>query len=211
MRVTIWEMPTGRLVASLNHPGGCRSLAFGPDSRRLATSSGGKTGYLLSDKGSYLEKDEGPRTVKIWEVATGNEICHLTHDDLVGEVSFSAEGKWLATSSFDKTARLWESETGRETARLAERSGVSTTRFIDQGTRLLTLSRDYHAQIWEQSQREGIPLEHEGPVTALAFSPNGKWLATGSQDRTARLWETATGQETAKLIDSGINVVRSAV
>ncbi len=179
----VWEAATGRLVARLNHPGGCRQMIFSPDGKRLATFTGGKiVGSTSSDETSALEKQMGQRTVKVWDPSTGSRIFELVHDDAVHDLAFSADGRWMITSSWDNTARLWESETGRELARLAEPAGVGET-----------------AQIWESPPHQGAPLQHEGPVTAVAFSPNGKWLATAGRDRAARLWETATGRETARL------------
>src|SRR5437588_411942 len=40
----------------------------------------------------------------------------------------------------------------------------------------------------------GPPLQHQGAVDAVAFSPDGKTVLTGSGDKTARLWEMATGK-----------------
>lgn len=202
--ITIWEAATGRLVARVAHPGGCHILAFSPDNRLLATSTGGKfAGYSPADEStgetSFLEKDIGERTVKVWDPATGTEVYHLNHDNAVKAVAFSPDGKWIATSSWDNTARLWESGSGREVARLAEPTGVIATTFRDQSTELVTISMDYHAQVWEAPQRQEVRLEHLGPVRAVAFSPDGKWLGTGSGDRTARLWETTTGREVARL------------
>jgi WD40 repeat protein/serine/threonine protein kinase len=49
---------------------------------------------------------------------------------------------------------------------------------------------------WElaRSQYAGPPLEHPGPVTALAVSRDGRLIATGCDDRTVRLWDSATGR-----------------
>ena len=46
---------------------------------------------------------------------------------------------------------------------------------------------------------ERTSLNHNGSVIAVAFSPDGKWLATASRDNTARVWEAATGKELARL------------
>jgi KaiC/GvpD/RAD55 family RecA-like ATPase len=46
-------------------------------------------------------------------------------------------------------------------------------------------------------------MQHEGPVNAVAFSPDGRWLATGGDDKTARVWEAATGREVARMQHEG--------
>jgi WD40 repeat protein len=198
--VAIWEAATGRLVTRLAHPGGTCRLLFSPDSKRLVTYAGGKTAYsLATDEAGFGEKQIGERTVKVWDLATGAEIYHLSHDDAVTGVVFSSDGKRLATSSWDYTARLWNSGSGRELARLVEPTGVIATAFKDQSGQLVTIGRDYRAQAWEAPPAQGIRLQHGGPVAVLTFNPDGRWLATGSDDNAARLWDTTTGHEMIKI------------
>lgn len=57
------------------------------------------------------------------------------------------------------------------------------------------------AQVAELKRRAALrPFEgHDGPVNCVAFSPDGAWMVTGGDDKTARIWVTATGKEFYKL------------
>ena len=66
------------------------------------------------------------------------------------------------------------------------------------------------AVLWDCATGRATPLVgHTGPVTTAAFSPDGRRCATGSLDRTVRLWETAAGRQLAVLCGHGAGSVRS--
>jgi WD40 repeat protein len=55
-------------------------------------------------------------------------------------------------------------------------------------------SADNTARLWDLSAKDPaanpvVLRGHEGPVTAVAISPDNRWLVTGSADKTARLWD----------------------
>lgn len=100
-------------------------------------------------------------------VASGQnlaEVAHMKHEGGVHALAFSADGRYLATGGYDRSTRVWEVPSGREIIRL--------TPFIVGQDILGMLTR--------------------GTTTAVAFSPNGRYLATGNIDGT-RVWEVASG------------------
>ena len=63
------------------------------------------------------------------------------------------------------------------------------------GQRVITLSGGV-ARIWAATagRPASLPLEHRGPVTAAAFSPDGRYVITASGDGTAQIWDVNDGK-----------------
>ena len=79
--------------------------------------------------------------------------------------------------------------------------GATAIAFAPEGQTLAAAGLDHKTQCWNLStgERVGEPLLHDGPVQAVAYSPDGKMLLTGSgareEDRgEARLWDVSTGR-----------------
>ena len=65
--------------------------------------------------GKTLASGSWDKTIKLWHVESGEELCTLTgHSDHVCSVAFSPNGKIIASSSKDKTIKLWEVDTGND-------------------------------------------------------------------------------------------------
>jgi WD40 repeat protein/serine/threonine protein kinase len=168
-KVRVSDAQTGQELQSLE--GGARSVAFSPDSNRLA---GGFKGV-----------------VRVWDVQTGQELLAFKGDSF--RVTFSPDGKRLATGS-----NVWDAQTGEHLLTLKGHSAaVQCVVFSPDGKRLASASDDKTVRLWDaETGQELLTIKgHTDEVWCVAFSPNGKRLASGSTDRTLKVWDAQTGQE----------------
>ncbi|MGH4019545.1 MAG: TIR domain-containing protein [Pseudonocardiaceae bacterium] len=174
----LWDTDSGELRTTLD-TGDCRSVAFDPHNRILATAN-------------------GPSEVTLWELATGVVRYRLTgHAKFVASVAFDAEGGMLATGSADGTIMLWEIPGGRALRTLAGHSDdVNGVALHPAGGILASASSDHAVRLWNVATGRTVSIleGHTGPVQSLSFSPDGRVLASKSGDGTVRLWDSQSGR-----------------
>ena len=181
----VWTTPAGSQSPS---------VAFSPDGTRLASGSLGGT-------------------VRLWDVATGDELRWFTgHTDDVHSVAFSPDGTRLASGSNDGTVRLWDVATGNELRRFTGHTDwVNSVAFSPDGTRLASGSWDETVRLWDVATGDELRRfeGHTSYVLSVAFSPDGTRLASGSLDDTVRLWDVATGDEVRRFYHGSLVWVNS--
>jgi WD40 repeat protein len=154
----------------------------------------------LSNDGRKIVTAGFSPTVRIWDALTGTPQVELSgHEQRVVSASFSANDKWILTGSWDGTARVWEAATGRSLAVLQSPEGVDFAVFTPDGTHVVTLgSHDKVLRLWDWVTAPGsssvVSCGQEGSIQDSAVSPDGKWLAIASTDKTARIWDIAGGK-----------------
>ena len=206
----VWDAKTGASHRAFTHKKGenANDVAFSPDGKLIGTA--GDDGMVkvwemanpteepkyqlmgvaeapewdeasavaFSPDGNRLAAGGSDGTVLIWnfsERGAEAQILPTGHAKKVRAVAFSPDGKLLVSASNDKTVKVWNTEACELLQTLGEDTAVPA---------------DLTSTPAASPTVKG-PATHTEGVTALAFSKDGKYLATGSDDMTAIIWDVA--------------------
>jgi WD40 repeat protein len=184
----IWDPVTGQPYDSAMEGVSLKfAICFSPDSR-----------YLLAEGNSG--------TIGVWDVQSRQNVGSFgqtqTHRE-VKCIAFSPNRERFLSAGLDFKVKVWPWRSDRiqsvETPGLeldeVKTSGLTNRAvFSADGKRLITIGDVHTVKIWDASSGRLIDtlFGHTGDVYAVAVSRDGKWLASGAQDATVRLWDIET-------------------
>ncbi len=178
--VKLWDVATGAELRTLTHVEPVAWVAFSADGRRVAAK--GPMGFLGS--------------LKVWDVASGNELPGAQLDAGYINRAKSSDGK-LAAEIDGKNIKLRDALTGRELRRLSSRtSDFQKVLFSPDSSILATGGARRSVRLWDL--RAGVLrtlVGHTDYPVAADFSPDSRLFASGGRDLTVRIWDVASGRE----------------
>jgi WD40 repeat protein len=194
-----WDVASGRELTDrvLRHPEWVADVAVRRDGRTALTccDDGKLRLWSLADARMIREFESRNKSAAFTSI-------HMTADGQMAAAACAAEG----------SVRLWDLQSGDEVTVAGDdgnqhawleqgrRAGlVWAARFAPEGARLLTIGGN-DAQLRNVASRKiEVRFSPHGVIASADMSRDGSRIVTGSWDRTAKIWDAATGQVVAKL------------
>ncbi|MBN2147279.1 MAG: PD40 domain-containing protein [Anaerolineales bacterium] len=203
--VLIWSILDKRLLYDLgNSPGAVNTVLFSPDgSQFLASTSDMLRIWQIEEAESSYGRVSSTRLLHVAEI--------IYEPGSVNQVALAPTGNLIALGGNDGTVRLMQIPSGLVVARLGgHQAGVAAVAFSPDGSLLAARSREGVIQIWQVGWRgfgaldvrHNRSLYYDGWLGDLLFSPDGRWLASGTIFQGPRLWDIQSGA----LMDIGAGV-----
>jgi WD40 repeat protein len=173
-----------------------------PALRRVLTGHVGRVGAAaVSPDGSWLATGGSDGTVRVWDVASGQQRVVLSgHRGRVYTIAIAPDGSWIAAGGAgDTRVLLWDVSTGAVRTVLASRE-VNAIAVAPDGSWLAASNLARTARIFDvATAKQQARLEGgSGWTSALVAAPDGSWLATSGHDRTVWIWDVTAGRLRAR-------------
>lgn len=200
--VYVFDLATKEQIAQLRHTTQVWNLVFSADAKWIAVAG-----------------DKTSQPARVWDISTGRQIAAVAENRGVMAVAFSADRRYLATGDSNETARLWKLPSGDEIRSFEHDGSVDSVVFSPDGSQLATTTAHLNnrgpVRVWDVSTgREVSRAGHSRSwgVWGVAFSPDGKYVATaGGDERTAVIWASTSrpdvvrAQQEGQLMDMAVS------
>jgi WD40 repeat protein len=139
-----------------------------------------------------------PGALELWDLNTGRKRePRFPEPNGVSVVAACPSRRRVAWVAGHRQVRVWETLKQKKPTDFNQLKSCRAIAFNPEGTHIAA-AVDYGVKIYNLERgTEKFELRHGGRVEAVAYSPDGSTLATGSWDQTVKLWDAASGQERA--------------
>jgi WD40 repeat protein len=155
-------------------------------------------GVALSPTGRYALSTSGDRSLRLWDLQTGNVIrSYPGHPNSTHAVAFLPDGREFLSCSKNGTMRHWQTETGKQLHSVDVHDQIFDVAVSPDGLLALSTHGGKTLRLWDlKNWREIRRFEgHTGPPQRVVFSADGRRALSGGWDKTIRLWDVETGKQ----------------
>ena len=179
----LWEVATGKKLATFQHSNDVLSVTFSPNGETLAAAAN--------------------KNVQLWDISTKENVATLKHAKQVKDVIYSPDGATLVSGSFN-AVKLWDVKSRRNFATYKYEGSPGTVTFSPDSKILAVANTDRFGgtvKLWAVSTGTNFATieGHIGTDYAIAFSPNGDTFAMTLASGTVKFYEVSTGQQISTL------------
>ncbi len=224
--VRLWTIPTSPTLAVADVPGAVTAVAASPDKKTIAVAAAdgtialvdaasGKTAKSLAGRkvavtalsfsgdGARLAASEADGVLRVWDVAQAMPLISLSAAPATA-IALHTTGNSLAVGTDGGKLTTWKLDVAAPVAVGADLEAPATVVVPSGDGKRVAIGTVVGGKpaIVVRDLASGAAVislaGHEGPITALSLNADGTKLASGSADKTARVWGVAEGKELAK-------------
>lgn len=154
----------------------------------------------ISPDGKQLAVSNRSSTVRLLDLATRKEVRHFQGKGwTIYHMAFSADGKYLVAGD-GVNVTFWDVATGKYRHDFWHTDPINSVAFSADGKRLVS-GADSIVRVWDPltGKQTSHLRGHTSQVAVVAYSPDGKLIASAGLDTAIRLWDTATSREIRRL------------
>lgn len=188
--VLVWDAQTGKTLTTTKQAGALYAVAWSPDNSLIAFGGAQKTAF-------------------VWQPKDGHMIStYRGHTGAISSLTWSPnQDALIASASADGTVHIWNANDGSHILTYARHTGaVRCVDWSPDGTQIASASADGSVQIWNATDASPVYnyRRHSAAVNAVAWAKGfemvgqesytiAPWLASGSDDKTVRMWHVGEG------------------
>ena len=180
-KIQLWNVSAKQPIRKLIKVSGCLSIDC------AAISADGKTLACASGRG----------IIKVWNLHTEQQsLTFRAHRYPIRALALSHDGQIMASSANDGTLRVWNLKKVREVGFYIPSPAVVNCLALTPDGQSLVYGRFSSLIVWNWKTGKEIELEgHSESITTVAIAADGKIVASGSYDRTIKVWNLAKAEE----------------